>query len=159
MRWQREGKNPAELILRHTAESSGFASLERAEAAREKRGRSYLIVSSIRSRNEEEPLTRRNGAPGASSSPWVCTQGSSAIAHQFGPGILDERRHQRGIRLQVELQADHPAAVVGEGLIGATRRRRDVGGARRDGEGVAVPVEGGELGPGSRRTPGRSRRA
>ena len=28
-----EGKNPAELILRHTAESSGFASLEQAEAA------------------------------------------------------------------------------------------------------------------------------
>ena len=32
-----EGNNPAEIILRHTAESSGFASLERAEAAQRAR--------------------------------------------------------------------------------------------------------------------------
>jgi hypothetical protein len=53
-----DGKNPAELILRHTAESSGFASLERAEDAQKARMEKGSSAASSRLGTECDSLSR-----------------------------------------------------------------------------------------------------
>ena len=61
----------------------------------------------------------------------------------FGGAVFDEVLHTDRIGFQVELQADDPG-LIDEGLIGAGGRGSGVEGSRRDGERIAVPVEGVE---------------